>query len=152
LFGSHGLDHPRNLLSGRCIERHEHRTSFFGEVYAALAGIGGGASAPQVAPSLEFCHQSAKVAQVHGQFVRYLGRGAAFVVGQFIQNAGFGERKFAAQESPIQKTQLSGVEPIEAADVVDELDRRRLMARGGRVLGGGNRRFHKAEWWAILLD
>jgi hypothetical protein len=97
-------------------------------MYTALAGVGRGASALQVTPSFEFCHQSAKVSQVHGQFVRYLGRGAAFVVRQFIENAGFGERKFAAQESSIEETQLTGVKPIEIANLVDEGNGRGLKA------------------------
>src|SRR5882757_9264058 len=123
-------------MSGGSIERIKYGTAPLGELQPALARIDRRTFSLDVAPAPEFFYQAAHVTEVESKLARNLGRRGIPAIRQFVQDASFGQRKFAPQQPLVEQAQLTRVPAIEAPnDIYGLTGRARIRGRSHRSHG-----------------
>ena len=116
LVGGERREDAADLIAGAGVEGVEPLLSGCGEADGALATVGAGGLTADEPGGGEAGEDSAEVAHVHAEFGGNLGCGGLGAVGEFIEDAGFGEGVGAFEEMLVEGPEVAGVEAVEAAD------------------------------------
>src|SRR6185312_4850477 len=85
------------------------------EAQMAPAPVGPGPLAAEQPPPLEAAKDPAEVAGIHPERRAHLAGGGSLLVSELVEHSPLGEGERALEESFVEDTDLSGVEPVEAA-------------------------------------
>ena len=112
------------LAAGEFVEFEECVPTGFGQTQLGRPAVLPGGFAPNEFGGFEADEQTAEIAGIHAEGDGDLLGGGALAVGEFVEDAGFGEREAGMVEALVENTDEAGVKAVELAkcgDVAGEL-------------------------------
>jgi hypothetical protein len=135
------------------LERRERFASARGQQQEASARVVRAASPLDQPSRLEPAQQARQIAGVEQEVARQLARRARRPLGDFVEQAGLGQRPRAAEHAVVQQAEPLRVEAVVPADRGDRVAFDRLVQSrvGGHEDGKTAETLYRYSWWADSL-